>query len=139
MKKLNQMLHKLQKNPKKVFLIDALGAFISLFSFLCILTPLQVYFGMPTAVLFVLSICAIVLFIYSFSCYKWIQLNWKPYLKIIIIFNSLYTAFSIGLIFYHFNQLTFLGLSYFCIEIAIIFMLIYLEIKTFVHQKEMTL
>jgi hypothetical protein len=136
---MNQILHKLQKNPKKVFLIDALGAFISLFSFLCILTPLQVYFGTPTAVLSVLSICAIVLFVYSFSCYKWIQLHWKPYLKIIIIINSLYTAFSIGLIFYHFNQLTFLGFSYFCIEIGIIFMLIYLEIRTFFHQKEMTL
>lgn len=135
--KTKKTFNNLLKNPKKVFLIDALGALISLFSFWCILYPLETYFGIPTSVLLVLSIIAIFLFLYSFSCYKLIKKHWKPYLKIIIILNSLYILFSIGLIFYHFKQLTFLGVSYFVIEITVIIVVLFVEITTFLYQNKL--
>lgn len=124
------MIGKLKGNPRKVFLLDAIGALASLFSFLCVLYPLESYFGVPTPTIFLLSVIAVVLFSYSFSCFKLIKQNWKPYLKIIILLNSLYILFSIGLIFYHFNELTFLGISYFVIEITVILIVLYIEIIT---------
>lgn len=126
-----------KKNPKKVFLMDAFGAIISLFSFLCILYPLETYFRIPVTTLFTLSIIAIFLFTFSFSCFKLIKQNWKTYLKIIIILNSLYILFSIGLVFYYLQQLTFLGVFYFIIEIAVILVVLYIEIITYLYQKKL--
>jgi hypothetical protein len=47
----------------------------------------------------------------------------------IIIANSTYCILTIGLIGYNFNRLTFLGITYFIIEILILFGLIYIEFK----------
>jgi hypothetical protein len=133
---MKQILNKLKRNPKKVFLIDALGALLSFFSFIFVLNPLETYFGLPTSTLIVLSVIALGLFFYSFNCFKLIKLNWTPYLKIIIILNSIYTMFSIGLIFFHFNELTFLGVSYFVIEIVVIMLILIVEQKTYSYQKK---
>jgi hypothetical protein len=133
---MKQILNKLKRNPKKVFLIDALGALLSFFSFIFVLNPLETYFGLPTSTLIVLSVIALGLFFYSFNCFKLIKLNWIPYLKIIIILNSIYTMFSIGLIFFHFNELTFLGVSYFVIEIVVIMLILIVEQKTYSYQKK---
>lgn len=116
--------------------MDAFGALLSLFSFLFILIPLEVYFGIPSNLLYKLSAIAIFLFIYSFSCFKLIKQNWKPYLKIIIVLNSLYILFSLGLVFYHFKQLTTLGFIYFILEIIVIIIVLFLETSTFLHQKK---
>jgi hypothetical protein len=132
---MKQILNKLKNNPKKIFLLDALGAFLtaSLLSF--ILAPKEDVFGMPSKTVYILSIIALCFFIYSFSCYKFIKTNWKPFLKLIIKLNSTYIIISVGLLFKHFNQLTFLGFTYFILEIIVIFIIVYLEIETYKEQK----
>ena len=132
--KIKELINNLKKNPKKVFLMDAWGAIISLFSFWSILYPLEIYFGVPKTVLLKLSIIAICLFIYSFASFKLIKQNHKPFLKIIILLNSLYILFSIGLIFYYFKQLSFLGISYFVIEIAVILGVLFVEVKVYKYK-----
>lgn len=128
---IDSFLNSLYKNPKKVFLIDASGALISLFSFWCIVYPLENYFTISSSVLLLLSVIAFTLFLYSFSCYMWIKQNWKPYLKTIIILNSLYILFSIGLIFYHFKKGSLFGIAYFILEIVVILAVLFVEIKVY--------
>lgn len=134
--RITTFLNRLTKNPKRVFLMDAFGALLSLFTFLFILIPFQEYFGMPSDILYKLSIIAIFLFLYSFSCFKLIKQHWKPFLKIIIILNTLYIFFSFGLIFYHFKQLTFLGIAYFILEIIVIIIVLFIETNTYLYQKK---
>lgn len=137
MNDLKEVLITLRKSPKKVFVLDASGALLSAFIFLFILIPFQEYFGMPSKSLLILGLIAFVLFFYSYSCYKSIEVNFKPYIKLLIILNSLYVLFSISLVVYHFNQLTIFGVFYFLIETVIISAFLYLETLIYLHLKNL--
>ncbi|MCF6348539.1 MAG: hypothetical protein L3J20_09610 [Flavobacteriaceae bacterium] len=84
------MVNKIISNPKKLFLIDSLGAFITAFLLGVVLTRFEVVFGMPKTVLYYLSLIALIFSIYSICCHFLLEKNWKPYLKGIIIANLTY-------------------------------------------------
>lgn len=125
-----KLISKITSTPKLMFLVDALGALISSLSLLLVLVPLEYYFGIPVNVLYYLGAIAVCLFIYSFSCYKLIKTRWKPYLKIIIILNTIYSLLSIGLILAHYHTVKPLGFAYLVLELAVIACVIALEYKT---------
>lgn len=116
-------------NPKRFFLIDGAGAFITAVILFLILRPLDQYIGMPGNVLTMLSIIALTFCIYSLSCYFIVKKMWKPLLKAISIGNVVYCCFTLGLIVHYYPQLTILGLTYFLLEIAVICLLVYFEMK----------
>lgn len=116
-------------NIKKIFLIDALGAFISLIMLGFVLPYFQTSIGMPLKILFTLSFIAEFFALYSFSCYLLNSVHSKTLLRIIASLNFLYCLSSFGLIVYYFNVLTFLGVSYFILEKIIILTLVYFEFK----------
>ena len=123
----------LKKQPKKLFLIDAIGAFITSTLLFAVLAQFSEIFGMPISVLYFLAGVAFCFFLYSLICYAFVKTSWKLCLKIIIVFNSLYAFLSVYFITLYFHDLTFLGLLYFSAEIIIIKLLIILEIKTIRH------
>ncbi len=116
-------------NPKKLFLIDGLGALLTAFFLGVILTRLEDYFGMPPKILYILSLVALMYAIYSMSCHFFISRNWKPYLKGIAIANLMYCCLTIGLVVYFYHRLTGIGVLYFLLEVIVIFVLIGIEIK----------
>jgi len=116
-------------NTKNIFLIDGLGAIITAFILIVVLRKYETYFGVPAQLLVILSILPIVLAGYSFTCILFIAKISPRFLLPIIIANSTYCILTIGLIGYNFNRLTFLGITYFIIEILILFGLIYIEFK----------
>jgi hypothetical protein len=122
------MIKKLTQNPKKLFLIDGLGAFLTAFILFVILRTFNEYIGMPKYILTLLSIIALVFCVYSFSCFFFLNKNRKPFLLINSIANMLYCCLTLGLIIYYFPQLTILGLTYFLLEILVIGGLVYAEI-----------
>ncbi len=124
-----KFLNKLKANPKKIFLIDALGALLTAILLFGILAQLEKYFGMPSNVLYTLSGVAFCLFIYSISCYQLINSNWKPFLKIIIGCNSIYLLVSMACIVLHSDKLTELGWMYFILEFVVIGIMIIVEYK----------
>lgn len=116
-------------NPKKLFLIDGIGALVSSFFLGVVLVCLEHKIGMPIAILYTLAILPIFFVIYSFSCYFFLKHCWKPFLKGIAILNLLYCFLTIGILFFFDHNLTFLGWSYFIVELIILGILITIEFK----------
>lgn len=127
---MRKILDTLALNPKRFFLVDGFGAFITAFILFSILRPFNEYIGMSKSILTFLSIIAFALCVFSMSCFLLVKEKWKPYLKAISIGNLIYCCLTIGLIFYYCPQLTILGLIYFLIEIVVICGLVYFEMST---------
>jgi len=117
-------------HPKKLFLIDSIGALSSAFLLGVVLVHFESSFGMPRKELYMLSIAACAFAVYSFTCYLLIKENWSPYLRIIAIANLLYCCVTIGLVICLHQQITTLGWLYFVSEIIVIVCLAFVELQT---------
>lgn len=117
-------------DPKKLFLIDSLGALLSTFFLFVILKRYEEYFGMPQEVLNYLAAIAFAFFLYSFACFYFLKKKWKIFLGIIISANLLYTFLTLSLVIYHLKTLTPLGIIYFVVEKMLVIGLVSIEIRT---------
>jgi len=117
-------------SQKKLFLIDAIGALISIFFLGFVLVYLEEKIGMPKNVLYLLASLPVFFAIYSFSCYFFLKNNWSRFLKGIALMNLLYCFLTIGILFYYDHNLTVLGWTYFIVELIILLVLIAIEFKT---------
>ncbi len=123
--------------PKSWFLLDGLGALLSVFLLGVVLVKLESIVGMPKHTLYFLAGIPCVFALYDLVCYKLADKNWRTLLRIIAIGNLVYCFISIGLLIRHFHLLTNLGLIYFILEILVLIILVYLELKyASSHNKE---
>ncbi len=125
-----QMIKSIRTNPRKLFLIDSLGAITSAFSLGVILIQFESYFGMPSHVLYILAVIPCFFALYSFLCYWRFPRNWRPFMKAIAMANLLYCFVSMGLVYQFHGQLTTLGFVYFLLEFIIIISLVSVELTT---------
>lgn len=123
------LLNKISKNPKNIFLIDGLGAFLTAFFLFVIIAQFEDSFGMPREICIYLSLLAILFCVYSFTCFLIKTKKWKSFLKIIIVANIFYCLVTLFLCFFFYHSLTLLGLTYFFLEILIIGVLVWLEYR----------
>jgi len=114
-------------SPRQVFLLDSAGALVTAFFTGVILTCFETYFGMPSAVCYVLAAVAVIFAIYSFTCALRLEKKYAPFLKIIAISNGIYVLIATGFAVYHFSELTKLGVSYFVAETIVVAFVIALE------------
>jgi len=114
-------------NPKNIFLIDSIGAFLTAFFLIGILARFEEFFGMPPTVLYTLSFIACVYAVYSFCCYFFLAGNWLPFLQVIAIANLVYCFLTISFVIYFYQKLTSLGLIYFLLELIVLCSLIVVE------------
>jgi hypothetical protein len=121
-------IEKLIGNPKRIFLIDGLGAFFTAVSLTVIVAGFEPLFGMPRKVVYMLSLAACIYAVYSFCCSFFIRRQWQPYLKAIVIANILYCCVTTGLVLYFYQSLTALGVIYFLVEVIIIACLVRIEL-----------
>jgi hypothetical protein len=121
------MINELARNPKRLFLIDSLGAVLTLFGLMGVLMPLEKWFGMPRPTLLLLAVMALGLAIYSGCCFLFVKDNWRPFLHAVSVANLLYCALTAGLVIAHYDQLTLLGVGYFIAEIGIVCGLVFVE------------
>lgn len=115
--------------PKRLFLIDAIGALVSAVMLGFVLTGFESSFGMPVKTLRILAIIPVLYFFYSFTCFVKTPRNWRKYLRAIAAANVSYCALTFGLLFYHFGPLTLLGIGYFVGEMVIILALALVELR----------
>lgn len=123
-------MQQLFANPKKVFLLDGIGAIVSALFLGVVLVQLEPYIGMPKSILHVLASMALLYAVYSMSCYFFLKSNWSPFLKIIAFANSFHCLVTIYLIFTNYKTLTPLGITYFVVEILIVIAVVLLELNT---------
>jgi hypothetical protein len=118
------------RKPKVIFLVDALGAFATASVLFLVQWRFREYFGMPREVLSLLSMIAFAFSVYSFSCFLFINRNWRIFLNAIMTANLLYCCLTTGLVIFYYSTLAILGLTYFLAEIAVIAGLVYIEFQT---------
>jgi hypothetical protein len=126
----------LLRQPKSLFLIDAIGAFITAFLLFMILSPCEAYFGAPKEILRYLSIIAAVYAVYSFSCFLLLKKQWSPFLKIISMANLFYCGLTVSFVIYYSSRLKMLGFAYFLGEILLIVCLACFEWRVSVTTKK---
>ena len=112
---------------KSVFLLDGAGALLSLLLLGLVLPLLQTWVGMPINVLFLLAVWALGYGIYSFSCYGFAK-NRRFWLRNLIIANLVYCAATLGLVIFHYEVMTLLGMVYFGLEAVVIFAVVSVEV-----------
>jgi hypothetical protein len=125
----NRLTNALLEEPKRLFLIDSLGAGLTVFMLLGVLLPFEQYIGMPPPVLRLLAVPASVFALYSVCCYWLARTRWQPFMRIIAVANLVYCCVTAGLIIRFYNQLTTLGVAYFALEISIVCVLVWIEQK----------
>jgi hypothetical protein len=123
-------MKKMSVTIKQLFLIDSLEGLLSALLLGVVLVRFKTAFGMPLQVLYTLSCIACVYALYSFLCYWQVKGNHRPYMQALAMANLLYCCLTVGLVIYHRQQLTKLGLTYFLLEIVVIVSLIIMELKT---------
>jgi len=127
---IKRIIKALALQPKTVFLVDGVGAILTAFLLITALKTFHEYFGMPRETVTILSILALILAIYSFSCFAFSDNNSQKLLRPIIVANLTYCILTLGLVIYFYDKLTILGLTYFVGEILIICGLVCIELKT---------
>ena len=127
---MRKIITQLISNPRRLFLIDGIGALVSAFSLGVLLVQFEHLFGMPAEVLFYLAFGASAFAIYSLTCHFRFPSNWRIFLKAIAISNLIYCGITLGLVFYYKQDLTYIGLAYFIIELVVIISLARIELKT---------
>ncbi len=116
-------------NPKRLFLLDGLGALSSAGLLFFLLAGFEDTFGVSKPIVHLLAGIALIFSVYSLSCFLIVKEKWKFFLSLIAITNIFYCLITAGYIYYDYPQLTLLGLVYFIGEIAVILALVYLELK----------
>lgn len=115
--------------PKKIFLLDSMGALLTSVLLGIVLPALDKIFFMPGGILHLLSGIAFGFFVYSLFCHFFIQTNHKPFLGVIILANLIYCVLSIGVMAFHFSKLSLWDLLYFAGEIGVIILLVWVEFR----------
>lgn len=113
--------------PRKLFLIDSMGALLSAFMLGVVLVRAEHIFGMPSQVLFPLSAVASLFFLYSFTCYLKVQTAAAPFLRFIAIANFLYTIITLYFVCQYLQHLSVYGIGYFIEEAIIVLVLVTIE------------
>lgn len=104
-----------------------MGALLSAIFLGFVLPTIPSYVGMPEAVLRALAGLALMLALYSLSCYRFADHSQPRWLRLVMGCNLAYCALTAGLVVIHWEQLTALGVAYFVIEMLIIVTLVAVE------------
>ena len=133
---INKLINHLAEKPRTLFLIDSIGAVLTAFFLFVIIGQLNEYFGMSTTALTYLFVIAICLSIYSAICFLFLKACWPPFIRIIGVANLLYCTLTIVLLIKYYPSLAIIEATYFLLEIVMICLLSYIELKVSFRRKE---
>ena len=126
---LKKIANYLKIDPKRIFVLDGLGALFTAFSLGVVLVKLDYIFGIPRTSLIILSIIPLFYFLYDCFCYFKAKNNIGFYIKGIAILNLLYCPISVGFHLYNGDSITLVGWIYIVIEIIGVAAIAILEFK----------
>jgi len=128
---MRNLLNRFKQNPKKLLLIDFIGAVISTISLGFVLVHLEAYFGIPRQALYILALLACLLVFFDLYSYVWVdRMRLGRQLKLLGVLNIIYVLFSITyLVTMHFSSVLILGWIYLLLEVIIVLFLAILEIQ----------
>lgn len=127
---INKIIIQCSRNPKMLFVIDAMGALLSSVFLFVIAKKFSLNFGVSEAVWIKLSLIALLMAFYSTLCFLGVKHRWISFLISISVINIVYCALTIGVLIYHRFELTVLGITYLSAEIVVILLLAFFELNT---------
>ena len=116
-------------DEKNVFVLDGLGAVLSIILLALVLPALEPWLGMPVDVLRWLVAWPIVCLLYDASCSNFADLEKPTWLLGIITLNTSYCVATVILMGVHLEVLSAWGVAYFVAEIPVILGLVVFELK----------
>lgn len=116
--------------PKAIFLIDGLGAFLSAAMLFIIFKFFVSAFGLDAGILRLLATIALMISCLSLSIYFLVTDNLSVLLRTIGIINLAYCFLTMAIVIFHLSELSVVAVIYFFVEIIIILLLAILELKT---------
>lgn len=116
------------KQPKKLFLIDGLGALLSAFMLGIVLVKFDAFFGVSASTLYLLAFFPILFAWFDFICFVKKDLIIPFFLKAIAVLNAAYCVLSLVILFFLHQNLTIWAWLYFLSEIGIIIFLVRIEL-----------
>lgn len=120
-------LDRLAARPRRLFLLDGLGALLTGGLLVGLLASMEPAFGMPRATLYPLALIAAVFAAYSLTMAIVAGRNWRPLLRGIAVANLLYCGLTAALVVLHWDVMTPLGIAYFAGESGIVGCLVAVE------------
>lgn len=123
-----KVINRLAEEPRKLFLIDSLGALLTAFLLFVVLRRHHEFFGVANGTLTLLAGIAAVFSIFSASCFLFLKGNWAPFIQAISIANVLYCIVTLGLVFIPGSEISLAGKIYFLGEILVVCGLVYVEL-----------
>ena len=122
------------KQPKRLLLIDVLGAFITTILLLFVLKEFNQFFGVDVSQINILATAACLVCVFGTSCLFTVTKKWKQCLLLLATLNILYCIATV-VILNAGSDLTNYGKLYFFTEIVIILALAIIETKTALRLK----
>jgi hypothetical protein len=126
---MRKLIKHFTENQKALLLIDSIGALVTAFLLFFVVRQFSEYFGMPAKELTWLAVIALLFCIYSAACFVLVKENPAPFIRFIGFANLLYCTLTIGLLIKYNTTLTVIGTAWFLVEIVIICVLSYVEMK----------
>lgn len=121
------LLSNFRVTPRRLFLVDGLGAIVSSFMLGVVLVKFQRFFGIPVPILYFLAIIPCILALYDALCFFFAKVKVALYLRILAILNVTYCVLSLLLAFRHQASLTGLGWTYMIGEVILVLGIAWLE------------
>lgn len=122
-------IHCLTNKPKTLFLIDGLGAMLTTLLLFVVLKNFNEYFRVPKTILTFFLAISMCFCLYSTACFFFLKSNWTPFIRVISYANLLYCVLTVGLVITYKSVISTLGMVYFLVEVIIICLLVYIELK----------
>lgn len=132
---ITRTLAAIYQNPKKLFLIDGLGAILSSFLLGIVLVELENFVGIPRETLYLLAFFPCLFAIYDFYFFQKSAENTGTWLKGIAYMNIGYCCISLGAAVWHVQEITIWGWGYIITEIIIVLALAGFELRVAASQK----
>ena len=123
------MLEKISRNPKRIILIDMIGAMLSVILLSVVLVQYEAVFKIPKEMLYFLAGFPMIFIIFHVFSILRRDLKLNRYLKVISILNISYCLISLVCIFLIMERVSIFGLMYLILEINIVLILATIEFK----------
>lgn len=125
----DKLVTKFSENPRRLFLIDGIGAMVSAFLLGVVLVKWEVLFGIPSSTLYILAAIPVVFALFDVYSSQQTSDKMNGLMKAIATMNLLYCLLSLVGAFFHLSSITVLGWAYILGEIGIVSVLALLELR----------
>jgi hypothetical protein len=115
---------------KNIFLLDGIGAVLSLVLTGLILPLFSDFLGLPKQLLYSLALFPLIFSIFSLGCYHYVKVIKSWMLLAIIVANLIYCLISGFLIFY-FERITIWGQILLVVEMIVILIVVAVELSVY--------